>query len=367
MNKLLLVLVFCTLTGFGQKKTISGFITGFNNSDLVRLYDYETEKYIDSTLFSDNVFIFKNFINTEIPRQLRINIVSDHPFSTNLLIANEKVIVTGDRKDFPYDIKISGSKFQDESNVLNDKLKKLQKERDEIVVFWRTDVADKNEIYKEKLSKLNKRAEEIDFKRDSIKMNYIDKNPNTFIALEELNNLKEKYSKINLQQNYNRLKDEFKSHYYGKAIETYLSVGQIIEEGDLLYDFEALNQYNKKHNLSDYKGKYIFLDFTKEYCAPCETAIKELKILNEEYNNKIQIISFTSEKSKDYWKKGILRNTINWLCLWDGKGTESKTIMKYGVTGYPTFFIINPEGKIIKKIVGHEKGILEQEFKKLFD
>jgi thioredoxin-related protein len=49
--------------------------------------------------------------------------------------------------------------------------------------------------------------------------------------------------------------------------------------------------------------------------------------------------------------------------VWDGKGDNSETSLKYGVTGFPTFFLINPEGKIVTSIIGYGDGSLAKAIK----
>lgn len=69
-----------------------------------------------------------------------------------------------------------------------------------------------------------------------------------------------------------------------------------------------------------------------------EEAIKVLKEIDATNGEKIKIISYTAEKSELFRKKGIIRNNINWLCLWDGNGYSGKTIMKYGVSVFRISF-----------------------------
>ena len=131
-------------------------------------------------------------------------------------------------------------------------------------------------------------------------------------------------------------------------------------------DFEAMDKDGHKHHLSDTKGKYVLLDFSTTYCGPCIESLKDLKIISKKYADQIQIISFSGDGGKATWLKGINRDRPAWLTLWDGKGNYGETILKYGVTGYPSFFLIDPQGKIVSKWVGYgkdpgKKGSLETE------
>ena len=351
-----------------QNKIIIAEITGFEDNTIVKLFDQDLQKLIDSTIISNNKFILKNNIKNRIPRNLSLVLIPDKkPISIRLFIANENIKISGDKSDFPYDLKISGSKNQDLQQIINQKVKVIEKERNEIVKFWRKEEKDTNEVYKAKLKLSYNRANEIDKLNDSIRKAFIDKNPNSYVALNQLRYLKYKYSKNELEQIYKSLENKYKNSEDGKSLLTYIEIGDKIKDGDLFFDFEAKDKNGIKHKLSNYKGKIILLDFTKEFCAPCEASVKELKSILSEYKEKIKIISFTGEKSEIFWKKGLTRNKIEWLSLWDGKGNLSKVIMKYGVQGFPHFFIMDTEGKIVKNINGYSEGILKTEIQKILE
>jgi peroxiredoxin len=365
---ILILTIFLTTIIFAQNKNITAEITGFKNQTKVKLFDQDLQKLIDSTFVINNKFTLKNIINNTIPRNLSLVLIPDGtPISVRLYIANENIRITGDKADFPYDLKITGSKNEDLQNSLNQQVKTIENERTEIVKFWRTEVKDTGEIYKNKLRLSKERARQIDAQNDSIRIKFMKNNINSYVALNQLRYLKYNYSKDELKNIFKSLEDKYKKCDDGKSLLNYIEIGDIVKEGDLYSDFEAKDQNGKKHKLSDFKGNFILLDFTKEYCAPCEAAIKELKKINAKYGGKIKIISFTGEKSELFWQKGIIRNNINWLCLWDGQGNSGKTLMKYGVQGFPNFFLINPEGKIVKNINGYSDGILEPEIEKLIN
>lgn len=357
-------MIFLTAIGFAQKKTISGKITGFNNGDKIILDDPEMMKRIDSTFIANDTFVIKNSLS-EIPKSLYLTIKSEGEFySVNIFIANENIVVNGDKKDFPYHLKISGSKHQDKYTILNDKTNNYYTQKDSISAFLRKPSTDTSEVYKNKIQKYRNRRVEIDKVLDSIKFSFIKSNLNSYAALVELFYLKSKYKKDDLERMYNALQPEYKNSLYGERIATYLKIGDVLKVGDLFYDFKAKDQDGKDRKFSEFIGDYLLLDFTETYCAPCITSAKELKKVNEIYSGKLKIISFYADKSDLIWKKGLERDKPNWLTLWDGKGPSGETIMKYGVKGYPTFFLIDLKGKIIDYQLGYDYNVIENMIKR---
>ena len=80
------------------------------------------------------------------------------------------------------------------------------------------------------------------------------------------------------------------------------------------------------------ENKPVFLDCYTSWCGPCRMMANEV---------------FTQEAAGDYFNK-------NFVCVkTDMEKGEGPVIGKqYGVDAYPTFLIINPDGKLMHKIVG---------------
>jgi thioredoxin-related protein len=94
-------------------------------------------------------------------------------------------------------------------------------------------------------------------------------------------------------------------------------------------------------------------------------SIPELNEISKKLADNLSVVSFSGDAGKETWLKSLTRDQPQWLSLWDGKGFYGETIIKYGVTGYPTFVLINPDGKIVSKWSGYEKGALEKKVQDL--
>lgn len=359
MNKtlLLLLLIFAAKIVAAQQYTIKAHITGFNNGAKFYLKDVDVDSDIDSAVIQNNQFILKGSL-ADAPKSLWLYTKTTTNFYyVTLMIGNETVQINGDIKDFPFDLSVSGSKTQDEHSLLTNQVKGGYQQRNKLVQEYFSLKGDSAEIKGKKIWRVIGKLDSTD---EIIKKRFIKDHLNSYESLFELFFLKNKYPPDTLRQMYNALLPEFRKSNFGQRIENYIRVGPILKEGDVYTDFEALDKTGSKHKLSEIKGKYILLDFSTTYCGPCIESSEDLKIIAEKYASRLEIVSFSGDGGKATWLKGLTRDKPSWLSLWDGKGNYGETIAKYGVTGYPSFFLIDPQGKIVSKWSGYGKKIGEK-------
>lgn len=358
--KRVLLLLFLSVMNLisAQEKTISGKLTGFQNNEKITLYDPEMMKTLDSTYIKNGTFKLKNTLE-ETPRIMFIIANNDLVFSA--FIARENIEISGDKKDFNFGLYVKGSKFQKQKDILDYETKQYYIERDTLVKYMDDSDTTKTFLAIQKI-KL-KRIKEIDKATTEIVIKYIKQHSNSYYGLVNLSWYFDKFSKSEIQNFYNKADKKLQQSIHGKRIKTYLEVGKILEVGDPFHDFEAKGQDGKTHRLSEIKNSYILLDFNETYCGPCMESVSELKKIAAEYKDNIKIVSFCADKPQNIWQIGINRDKSDWLSLWDGKGVQGRTPIKYGSNGFPTFVLIDNAGIIIEIVKGYGKGDLEKMLK----
>ena len=130
-----------------------------------------------------------------------------------------------------------------------------------------------------------------------------------------------------------------------------------------LPNIELVDQYGKKHNLQDYKGKVIMINFWVSWCSDCKKEIPKVVELYKEYgeNKKdliiLGVVTPISEKYPDNKdrinKKALLKhitdNKYIFPSLFDETG---KTYAEYEIEEYPSTFIIDRNGYLKVYIKG---------------
>ena len=125
----------------------------------------------------------------------------------------------------------------------------------------------------------------------------------------------------------------------------------VYEEGSA--DFELKDIKGNIHHLSDYKGKYIILDFWSRYCGPCLDAFPLLKEIAEKYKEKVVVISLSVDPEAVWKETEVKESADNWLQLSDGLGM-SGIAAHYGVHALPSFIYISPESTVLKAGQGYK-------------
>lgn len=106
----------------------------------------------------------------------------------------------------------------------------------------------------------------------------------------------------------------------------------------------------KKMALSDFKGKYVFIDVWATWCGPCKYEFPYIIELEKKYHGKnitFLSISVDREKDKEKWKKMIIKEGLGGVQLLADKEIESQFIQDYFIEGIPRFILLDPQGNIV--------------------
>jgi thiol-disulfide isomerase/thioredoxin len=108
-------------------------------------------------------------------------------------------------------------------------------------------------------------------------------------------------------------------------------------------EFSLPDKSGKIVNLSDFKGKYVYLDFWATWCTPCLQEMKLISTLKKKYGDKIVFVSISTDDDTLLVKKFMVKNPkYDWVMLHYGKGKKVKD--DYEIKSIPSYFLINPYG-----------------------
>lgn len=116
-------------------------------------------------------------------------------------------------------------------------------------------------------------------------------------------------------------------------------------------DFTLKNLEGKSVSLSEFKGKWVVLDFWGSWCIWCIKGFPELKKAYEQYSGKLEVIGIDCGDTHQAWTAAVKKYKLPWVNLYNPAGPSDLTQV-YPVQGFPTKIIISPEGKIVDIFTG---------------
>lgn len=152
-----------------------------------------------------------------------------------------------------------------------------------------------------------------------------------------------------------RFLEEFRS-YAGeegyKQVEEHFARIPKADVGLVAPGFTLQNTEGKQVSLADFRGKYVLLDFWFVDCGFCrKQAPGFVNVYRDLHKKGFEILGISIDPlhEKEKWLEAIRHDKASWTQVLDHEQTLPG---QYGVEGYPTMFLVDPDGIILRKIVG---------------
>lgn len=120
----------------------------------------------------------------------------------------------------------------------------------------------------------------------------------------------------------------------------------VLKKGERASNFLYPDTTGKYWSVSDFQGKYKFIDIWATWCAPCKKEIPYLKELEKEFADKpLEFISISIDKNKKKWKDFICEQALGGIQLWAGDWTNLPEELLVG--SIPRFILLDKNGNWI--------------------
>ena len=129
---------------------------------------------------------------------------------------------------------------------------------------------------------------------------------------------------------------------------------QQADAADLAPDFELPDLQGNPLKLSSLRGKYVVLDFWGSWCIWCIRGIPNMKEAYAKYKDKMEILGVDCRDAEPKWKAAVNEYQLPWLQVRCPDDKLQTLASQYNIEGFPTKVVIDPEGKIVKVIVGED-------------
>ena len=134
--------------------------------------------------------------------------------------------------------------------------------------------------------------------------------------------------------------------------------------GFSLKDIENLQE--DKVTLSDFEGKVLLLNVFTTTCDICRAEFPNLISVNDRYSQRedVQVVGIAIDPMVEAVESLVRAAGINYTVLMG----ELQTLVTWQIKAFPTSFLINQEGKIVKEYVGfQDKSIFTSDIEQIVE
>ncbi|SMC94072.1 TlpA disulfide reductase family protein [Pedobacter africanus] len=352
MKKLVPILLMLPFLGVAQKPfSINGNVKGLKTGDKVYLTD--RGQLSDSAMVSNGTFKFNGTIADPAQAWLFLN---KNPFlkrpekgekvdMISLYIEPGQISIAA--PDSLSKSVISGTPINEDNKKLRNMLKPVAEKQQALSARYYKLTADQ-----QKDEKLTAEIKE-DYGKLSeedalIKRAFIKANPQSYLSLILMQEQMEDAEYLpEAKKAFHIFNPTLKGTTVGKAIAERFVILNKTAIGQMAIDFEQNDVNGKPVKLSDFKGKYVLLDFWASWCGPCRGENPHVVAAYQKYKNKgFTVLGVSADNKKEDWLKAIADDKLEWTHLSDLTG-NNPVLRSYGITGIPSNFLIDPTGKIV--------------------
>lgn len=305
--------------------TINAHITGFPEGTSVSLLNGQTGAPESETTISKHTFSFKGKVTNP---DFKILLFNKQPPYITLFLDNSVIKIEGS-KDAIDSVVVNGSVSNADFNKLTSKLAPYQK------VFAENAPYDAEAVAGAKM----------------VTADFVKQNSSSFIAplaVIRFSQLTDETAKT--EELYNLLSPEVKQTPMGNYVAQQITDLKRNAIGTELADFTQADTTGKQVHLSDFRGKYVLIDFWASWCRPCRQENPNVVANFNKYKGKgFTVLGVSLDKTKPAWVDAIKMDGLTWDHVSDLQGWTNSVAQQFQITSIPQNFLIGPDGKIIGK------------------
>ena len=329
---------------------LNGEMVGTESAKLY-LQRYENGEFfpIDSAELTGGIFEFAGSV--EVPQRFYLSQKGKDKRVSFFMDAGEmNVKIHTDSIAFA---KVVGSKLEDEYQAFDQSLLTFTEQEDANYAAYVAADSSNTELIKEIE---NKFAEIDQAKNDHVRAYVKANNSSPVSAYVAYRYLSFEGGYENLEKIIGDLDPTLSTSPYVKIMSDRSEILKKVAVGQAAPDFALETPDGGSISLSDYKGKYLLIDFWASWCGPCRAENPHVVAIYEDMKDKdFDILGVSFDSNKDKWLGAIEEDKLAWSHVSDLKGWASAAGKLYGVNSIPHTVLLDKEGMIIAKDLSSEE------------
>lgn len=120
-------------------------------------------------------------------------------------------------------------------------------------------------------------------------------------------------------------------------------------EGKLAPDFLLPTLQGDTVRLSEFRGRWVLVNFWASWCGPCRSETPELQLLVEREVDRVVVLGVNLQETPDAARRFVTEFAVMYPIALDRDGSVGQG---YGVSALPVTFLVDPDGRIADIVRG---------------